>query len=40
MRGLIKIAADFHLLAAAQNLLRLAALGIHRVGGDWAVAEA
>lgn len=37
MRGLLKIADDFSLLAAAQNLLRLTVLGIHRNGTEWAV---
>jgi Transposase DDE domain/Transposase domain (DUF772) len=37
MRGRDKIAADFSLLAAAANLARLAALGLARTAGGWAV---
>lgn len=40
MRGRSKIAADFSLLAAAQNVLRLAVLGIHWIEGAWAVGGA
>lgn len=35
MRGRIKVAADFALLAAAVNLARLALLGLVSVGGSW-----
>jgi len=38
MRGKTKIAADFHLLAAAQNLARLGRLGLRYAFGGWAVA--
>ena len=38
MRGCVKIAADFSLLAAAQNTLRLAALGIRWIDGEWSIA--
>jgi hypothetical protein len=37
VRGRIKVAADFALLAAAVNLARLAVLGLIAVGGSWAV---
>lgn len=36
VRGRIKVAADFALLAAAVNLARLAVLGLVTVGGYWA----
>ena len=38
MRGLIKVGADFALLAAAQNLARLGALGITSTLAGWATA--
>ena len=39
MRGIIKVAADFTLLAAATNLARLATLGLtHQPGHGWATA--
>ncbi len=38
VRGLVKVAADFALLAAAVNLARLGRLGIASVRGGWAVA--
>ncbi len=39
VRGLMKVAADFSLLAAAVNLARLGALGLHRATGPgWQVA--
>ena len=37
MRGLLRIAADFTLLAAATNLARLAALGLTREPRGWAI---
>lgn len=40
MRGKIKIAADFNLLAAAHNLARLGRLGLHYAFRGWAVATA
>jgi len=40
MRGRSKIAADFSILAAAQNVLRLAVLGIRWNDGAWAVEGA
>ena len=39
VRGQLKVAADFALLAAAINLARLAVLGITNNGGRWAVAS-
>ena len=38
MRGRIKVGADFALLAAAQNLARLGALGITSTLAGWATA--
>jgi Transposase DDE domain/Transposase domain (DUF772) len=39
VRGLAKVAADFNLLAAAVNLVRLGVLGLHWTGSDgWAAA--
>jgi hypothetical protein len=38
VRGTTKIDADFNLLAAAQNLARLARLGLQFVTAGWAVA--
>ena len=38
VRGLLKVAADFALLAAAANLARLAVLGIACPNGTWAAA--
>jgi hypothetical protein len=41
VRGTTKVAADFSLLAAAVNLARLGALGLHRAAGQgWQVAPA
>ena len=41
VRGRTKVAADFSLLAAAVNLARLGALGLHRAAGQgWQVAPA
>jgi hypothetical protein len=41
VRGMTKVAADFSLLAAAVNLARLGALGLHRAPGQgWQVAPA
>jgi hypothetical protein len=41
VRGIGKVAADFSLLAAAVNLARLGALGLHQVAGQgWQVAPA
>lgn len=37
VRGQIKVAADFALLAAAVNLARLAVLGLTAAGGSWMV---
>lgn len=37
MRGQLKVAADFAVLAAAVNLARLAVLGLTTVGGSWVV---
>jgi hypothetical protein len=37
VRGQLKVAADFALLAAAVNLARLAVLGLGRHGGTWTV---
>jgi hypothetical protein len=38
VRGTRKVDADFNLLAAAQNLARLAVLGLHSTMTGWAVA--
>jgi Transposase DDE domain/Transposase domain (DUF772) len=38
VRGLVKVAADFALLAAAVNLARLAVLGVTASNGSWAAA--
>ena len=39
VRGLVRVAADFNLLAAAVNLARLGVLGLHWTGPDgWAAA--
>ena len=40
VRGQLKVAADFALLAAAVNLARLAALGVSGNSGSWATASA
>lgn len=40
VRGRLKVDQDFSLLAAAVNLARLAALGLHWRAGGWAVASA
>lgn len=40
MRGVVKIDADFRLLAAAANLARLAILGLRSMGAKWSVATA
>ena len=39
VRGRIKVAADFSLLAAATNLARLAVLGLQNTCGAWVVAR-
>jgi Transposase DDE domain/Transposase domain (DUF772) len=39
VRGQVKVAADFALLAAAINLARLAILGVAASNGSWAVAN-
>ncbi len=38
VRGTLKVAADFALLAAATNLARLAVLGLTASGGEWATS--
>ena len=40
MRGTLRIAADFALLAAAVNLARLAKLGLAHARGGWALNPA
>ena len=40
VRGLVRVAQDWRLLAAAVNLARLAALGVRHKPGGWAVASA
>lgn len=40
VRGRLKVAADFTLLAAAVNLARLAVLGLIRTGRTWAIRAA
>jgi Transposase DDE domain/Transposase domain (DUF772) len=40
VRGLVRVAQDWRLLAAAVNLARLAALGLRHRSGGWAVAPA
>src|ERR1019366_8041233 len=40
VRGLVKVAADFSLLAAAVNLARLGVLGLQRAGEGWQIAPA
>jgi hypothetical protein len=40
VRGRLKVAADFSLLAAAVNLARLAVLGLTGLGGSWAKSTA
>jgi hypothetical protein len=40
MRGTLRIAADFALLAAAVNFARLAKLGLAHHGGDWVLNPA
>jgi hypothetical protein len=40
VRGLVRVAQDFRLLAAAVNLARLAVLGVRSRPGGWAVAPA
>ncbi len=41
VRGMTKVAADFSLLAAAVNLARLGALGLHQAAGQgWQIAPA
>jgi IS5 family transposase len=37
VRGLLKVGADFALLAAAVNLARFAVLGLTTVAGSWAI---
>jgi hypothetical protein len=38
VRGLVKVAADFTVLAAAVNLARLGVLGVAYQNGAWAAA--
>jgi hypothetical protein len=40
MRGTLRIAADFALLAAATNLARLAKLGLTHTHGAWTLNPA
>jgi hypothetical protein len=40
VRGLVRVDQDWRLLAAAVNLARLAALGLHRASGRWQVSPA
>ncbi|MGO8959093.1 MAG: hypothetical protein ACLQFR_17260 [Streptosporangiaceae bacterium] len=40
VRGRLKVAADFALLAAAVSLARLAVLGLTAGNGSWAAATA
>ncbi len=40
VRGRHKVDADFNLLAAAQNVARLAVLGLRSTGTGWAAAIA
>jgi hypothetical protein len=40
VRGRVKVAADFSLLAAAVNLARLARLGLHHTNTSWAAGTA
>jgi transposase len=40
VRGLVKVDADFRLVAAATNLARLAALGVHWTNTGWVTATA
>lgn len=40
VRGRIKVAADFAVLAAAVNLARLAVFGLHTTPGGWTTAPA
>jgi hypothetical protein len=40
VRGLVKVTADFSLLAAAVNLARLGRLGIAHTAGEWTTATA
>jgi hypothetical protein len=40
VRGRLKVGADFSLLAAAVNLVRLARLGIINSGGSWVTGTA
>ena len=40
VRGLVKVAADFALLAAAVNLARLGVLGVARRNGAWTAVSA
>jgi IS5 family transposase len=40
VRGLVKVTADFSLLAAAVNLARLGRLGIASVASGWGVTIA
>jgi IS5 family transposase len=40
VRGLVKVTADFSLLAAAVNLARLAVLGLAHTTNGWTTATA
>jgi hypothetical protein len=40
VRGRLRVAQDWRLLAAAVNLARFAVLGVHSKPGGWAVAPA
>ena len=40
VRGLVRVAQDFKLLAAAVNLARFAALGLHSTASGWQVQPA
>jgi hypothetical protein len=40
VRGRLRVAQDWRLLAAAVNLARFAVLGVHCRSGEWAVAPA
>jgi hypothetical protein len=40
VRGLVRVAQDFKLLAAAVNLARLSTLGLHATADGWQVQSA
>jgi hypothetical protein len=40
VRGLVRVAQDFKLLAAAVNLARLSTLGLHSTADGWQVQSA